>query len=165
MEWKGDAGVEKMVRMLLFPGLTFWYLGCLWALAVSIPAYYMATQKNRNPFAWAALCGLTALFLGLLSFAWLILLSTRQKLSMRMKYLSLKLEEQIAGALHLPSPIGNDLPKRILVILAYNPQGLRIGALAQAIGQNWRHIGSVVQRLETEGKIRKEDDRFFFNLE
>jgi hypothetical protein len=154
-----------MLRMLLFPGLSVWYAGCIWALGVSFAACYLARRKNRSLFAWGVLCGLTSFFLGLAGLLWIVLLATRDKISMRMKYLSLKLEEQIADTLRLPSPIGNDLEKRILVVLAYNPQGLRIGALAQGIGQNWRHIGAVVQTLVAQGKIRKAEDRFFFNLE
>jgi hypothetical protein len=154
-----------MLRMFFFPGLSVWYAGCLWALGVALPACYIARKKNRSLFAWGMLSGLTAFFLGFLGFSWIALLATREKISMRMKYLSLKLEEQIADALRLPSPIGNDLQKKILMVLAYNPQGLRIGALAQGIGQNWRHIEAIVQTLVTQGKIQKQDDRFFFNLE
>ena len=154
-----------MFRMLLFPVPAYWYLGCLWAIGVSLPAYYLAKKKNRSPVAWPLLCGLTAFFLGIAGCAWLVLLFTRDKLNMRMKYLGLKIEEQIADALKLPSPVGNDLEKRILMVLAYNPQGLRIGALAQGLGQNWRHIQGLVQELQNQGKIRKAEDRYFFNLE
>jgi len=154
-----------MLRIFLFPFPAFWYLGCIWALGVSLPAYYLARTKNRSTVGWVLLCALTAFFLGILGFGWLALLATREKISMRMKYLGLKVEEQIADALKLPSPVGNDLEKRILMVLAYNPQGLRIGALAQGIGQNWRHIHDLVEALVTRGQIRKEDDRYFFNLE
>ena len=154
-----------MVRMLLFPFPSYWYLGFIWALGASLPAFYIAKQKNRSVSGWIFLCASTAFFLGVLGFAWLVLLATREKVSMRMKYLGLKVEEQIADALKLPSPVGNDLEKRILIVLAYNPQGLRIGALAQGIGQNWRHIQDLVETLEARGKIRREDDRYFFNLE
>ncbi len=154
-----------MFRMLLLPFPSFWYLGCIWALGVSLPAVYIAKKKNRSIKGWIFLCGLTAFFFGILGFAWLVLLATREKISMRMKYLGLKVEEQIADALKLPSPVGNDLEQRILMVLAYNPQGLRIGALAQAIGQNWRHIQNLVFSLEGSGKIRKEADQYFFNME
>jgi len=151
--------------MLLFPFPHFWYLGLIWAIAASIPAGLLARRKNRSAAGWVFLCSLTGFFFGLLGFAWVVFLVTRRKLSMRMKYLSLKMEERIAEALQLPSPIEGKLEERLLMVLAYNPQGLRIGALAQGIGQNWRHIEDLVNRLMQERKVRKEGDRFFFNLE
>lgn len=154
-----------MFRILLFPFPDHWYMGLLWALLASLPAVFLARKKNRSPGGWAFLCSLTGFFFGILGFSWVVFLATRKKLSMRIKYLSLKMEERIAEALKVPSPVGNDVEKRILMVLAYNPQGLRIGALAQGIGQNWRHIVGLVEGLTAEGKIRKEHDRYFFNLE
>ena len=154
-----------MFRAILLPFPSYWYVGCLWAVGLAVPAYLIARRKNRTQPGWALLCGLTGFFFGVLGSAWLILLATRAKLSMRMKFLGLKVEEQIADMLKLPSPVGNDLEKRILMVLAYNPQGLRIGALAQGLGQNWRHIQSLVQELESRGKLRKIEDRYFFNLD
>jgi len=154
-----------MFRAFFFPVPSYWVVGCLWAAAVAVPAYFIAQKKNRSQTGWALLCGLTSLFFGVLGCAWLILLATRAKRSMRMKFLGLKFEEQIADMLKLPSPVGNDLEKRILMVLAYNPQGLRIGALAQGLGQNWRHIEGLVQDLESRGKVQKREDRYFFNLD
>jgi len=154
-----------MVRLFLFPFAHFWYAGLLWAIAASVPAVFLAHKKNRTAAGWAFLCALTGLFLGILAFGWVAFLATRKKLSMRMKYLGLKMEERIAEALRLPSPTEGNLEERLLMVMAYNPQGLRIGALAQGIGQNWRHIQGLVERLLQEGKIRKEGDRYFFNLE
>jgi len=154
-----------MLRMLLFPVPVYWYVGCLWAVALAAPAAVIARRKNRSAAAWALLCALTGLFLGAAGCGWLALLATRDKLSMRMKYLGLKFEERIADALKLPSPVGNDLEKRILMVLAYNPQGLRIGALAQGLGQSWRHIQGLVNDMVARGKIRKDGESYFFNLE
>lgn len=154
-----------MVRMLLLPFPSFWYLSLLWALLAAASAAYLARSKNRSPAGWAILCGVTGFFFGVLAGGWIALLVTRTRLSMRMKYLMLKVEEQIADALRLPSPVGDDLEKRLLMVLANNPQGLRIGALAQGIGQNWRHIEGLVQHLMSEGKVRQNGDRYFFNLD
>ncbi len=154
-----------MLRILFFPFPSHWYFGLLLGLLTSVPAVYLASRKNRSRTGWALLCALTNLFFGVFGFAWLVLLATRPRLSMRMKYLSLKLEERIADALDLPSPIGDNLGERILMVLAHNPQGLRIGALAQGIGQNWRHIEDIIQHLLSEGKIRREEDRYLFNLD
>lgn len=154
-----------MFRIIILPFPQYWYLGLLWALIGSLPAVFLARRKNRSPGGWVFLCTLTGFFFGVMAFAWVVFLATRKKLSMRVKYLSLKMEERFAEALKIPSPVGNDLEKRILMVLAYNPQGLRIGALAQGIGQNWRHIVELVERLIEEGKVRKESDRYFFNLE
>jgi DNA-binding Lrp family transcriptional regulator len=74
-------------------------------------------------------------------------------------------EERLAEALKLPSPVGQDLEKRILMVLAYNPQGLRINALGQGVGLGWRHIADLVEQLVAQGKIRKEEDRYFFNMD
>ena len=154
-----------LFRMFLFPLPHYWYWSFLWALLISIPAVYLSRKKNRSIIGWTILCGTTAFFFGILGLGWLILLATRKRVSMRMKYLSLKFEEQIADALKMPSPVGDDLEKRILIVLAYNPKGLRIGAMAQGIGQDWRHIEDLVQRLVAQGKIRKMNDRYIFNLD
>ena len=154
-----------MIRILFLPPFHFWYMGVLWGVTSAVPAFYLARRKNRSAGGWVTLCALTGLFLGVLSFAWVVLLATRKKLSMRMKYLRLKMEERLAEALRLPSQVGQDMEKRILMVLAYNPQGLRINALAQGLGLGWRHILSVVEKLTAQGKIRKEQDRYFFNLD
>ena len=154
-----------MLRLFFFPVPSFWYLGCMWVLLTSLTMWFIARKKNRNPVGWILLSTITSFFFGVFGFFWVVLLATREKASMRMKYLGFKVEEQIADALKLPSPVGNNLEKRLLMVLAYNPQGLRIGALAQGIGQSWRHIEEVVQRLVSNGKIRKEEDRYFFNLD
>jgi len=153
------------LRMFLLPLFRFWYAGLLWAVLASIPCFLLAQRKNRSLGGWLFLTTLTALLFGALSFAWVALLATRKKLNMRMKYLSLKFEERLAEALHVPSPVGQDLEKRMLMVLAYNPQGLRINALAQAIGMGWRHITDLVNQLVTQGKVRKVEDRYFFNLD
>jgi len=154
-----------LLRIFLFPFPSLWYWSFLWAVLISLPAVYLARKKNRSIIGWTILCGITAFFFGTLGLGWLILLATRKRVSMRMKYLSLKFEEQIADALKMPSPVGDNLEKRLLMVLAYNPEGLRIGALAQGIGQDWRHIEDLVQRLVSQGKIRKTDDRYLFNLD
>jgi hypothetical protein len=151
--------------MLLFPIPRFWYVGLAWALLAGVPAVLLALRKNRSAGGWAFLCVLTGLFFGILSFGWVALLASRTKLSMRMKFLSLKVEERLAEALKLPSPVGQDLEKRILMVLAYNPQGLRINALGQGVGLGWRHIADLVEQLVAQGKIRKEEDRYFFNMD
>jgi len=160
-----NKGIPTMLNILFLPIPSHWYLGFLWGFLTSVPAVLLARSKNRSRTGWALLCALTSFFFGILGFAWLVFLATRPKLSMRMKYLSLKLEERIADALDLPSPIRDNLGERVLMVLAYNPQGLRIGALAQGIGQNWRHIENIVQHLLSEGKIRREEDRYLFNLD
>jgi len=154
-----------MIRMLLFPVPGFWYIGLAWAVLTCVPAVLLARQKNRSMAGWAVLCALTGLFFGILSCGWVALLATRTKLSMRMKYLSLKVEERLAEAFKLPSPVGQDLEKRLLMVLAYNPQGLRINALGQGVGLGWRHIADLVEQLVAQGKIRKEQDRYFFNMD
>ncbi len=154
-----------MIRMLFLPLLRFWYVGLVWAVLACVPAVLLALRKNRSVGSWAFLCGLTGLVFGILAFGWVALLATRTKLSMRMKYLSLKVEERLAEALKLPSPVGQDLEKRILMVLAYNPQGLRLNALGQGVGLGWRHIADLVEQLVAQGKIRKEEDRYFFNMD
>lgn len=154
-----------MIRTLFFPFPGLWYLALAWAVLAGSAAVFLAHHKHRSRPGWAILCGLTALFFGVLGFIWVALLASRKKVSMRRKYLLLRIEEQIADALRLPSPLRGNLEDRLLMILANNPQGLRIGALAQGIGQDWRHIQDVVRRLVSEGKIRKEGDLLLFNLD
>jgi hypothetical protein len=154
-----------MLRPLFLPFPDFWYVGLVWTALACSAAIFVAHRKNRSKAGWAILCGLTALFFGTLGFAWVALLASRKKVDMRMKYLLLRMEEQIADALRLPSPVRGNLEDRLLMVLANNPQGLRIGALAQGIGQDWRHIHDLVQRLVSQGKIRKEGDLLLFNLD
>jgi len=154
-----------MLRFFLLPLVDYWYAGLLWAVLASVPALLLARVKNRSAGGWVFLSLATSLLFGVCAFAWVALLATRKRVSMRMKYLGLKFEERLAEAMDVPSPVGQDLEKRLLMALAYNPQGLRINALAQAIGMGWRHITETVDRLVAQGKIRKVEDRFFFNLE
>ena len=156
---------ESMIRPLLFPLPDFWYFGLLWSVFACSVAVFLAHRKNRSRAGWAVLCGSTALCFGILGFAWVALLASRKKLSMRMKYLRLKIEDQIADALRLPSPVRNNMEDRLLMILANNPRGLRIGALAQGTGHDWRHIQGLVRPLVSQGKIRKEGDLLLFNLD
>lgn len=154
-----------MIRPFFFPLPDLWHVGLLWAALACGTALYLAHRKNRSKAGWAFLSGGTALFLGILGFAWIGLLASRRKLSLRTKYLRLRIEEQIAEALRLPPPVRGNLEDRLLMILANDPQGLRIGALAQGIGRDWRHIEDLVRRLVEQGKIRREGDRYHFNLE
>jgi hypothetical protein len=154
-----------MMRAVFLPFPDFWVLGLLWASLASLSAVALARSKNRSAAGWGLLCGVTGLFLGILGFAWVALLASRRRLSLRMKYLQLKVEEQIADALGLPSPVRGKLEDRLLMILANNPQGLRLGALAQGMGQDWRHIQDPVRGLVLRGKVRQEGDRYFFNLD
>jgi hypothetical protein len=154
-----------MIRSLFFPLPDFWYVGLSWAVLACVAAVCLAHFKNRSKVGWGILCGLTALVLGLLGFAWVALLASRKKINLRMKYLRLRIEEQIAETLRLPYPVRGNVEKRLLMILANNPQGLRIHALAQGIGQDWRSLQDLVLRLAAQGKIRKEGDRYHFNLD
>ena len=142
-----------------------WFWKCIWLIILGVSALAIAHRKNRSLVGWALLGGVFGFFLGSLGLIVIVFLLTRKKLSMRMKYLTLKFEEDLAQALKLPSPVGNDLEKRILIVLANNPRGLRVGALAQGIGSDWRHIEEIVQQMLARRKIRKEGDRLFFNLD
>lgn len=160
-----DPRNESDMRALFFPFPDFWYFGALWALLACSAAVWLARIKNRSVLGWAILCGSTGLTLGVTGFAWVVLLASRRKVSLRMKYLRLKFEEQIADALGLPSPVRGDMEKKLLMVLANNPQGLRIGALAQGIGQDWRHVQDLVRLLVSRGKIRQDGDLYHFSLD
>jgi hypothetical protein len=153
------------MRALFLPFPGFWHLGILWAVLASSAAVWLAHTKNRSVLGWAVLSGSTGLILGITGFAWVALLASRRKVNLRTKYLRLRFDEQIADALGLPSPLRGNMEKKLLMILANNPQGLRIGALAQGIGQDWRHIQDLVRVLVTRGKIRQEGELYHFNLD
>ncbi len=154
-----------MVAFLFPIAWHYWYWKCAWAVSLGLVALFFAHRKNRSLAGWAGLSGLFGLLVGSPALAVLVLLGTRKKLSMRMKYLTLKFEEDLADALRLPSPVGDDIEKRVLMVLANNPKGLRLGALAQGMGLDWRHIEEVVEKLRVRGKVRKEAERYFFNLD
>jgi len=154
-----------IIRLLFFPLPDFWVIGLLWAAIACAAAVGLAHRRNRSKAGWALLSGGTALFLGILGFAWVALLASKKKLSLRTKYLRLRIEEQIAETLRLPSPVRGNLEDRLLMVLANDPQGLRIGALAQGIGRDRHRIEDLVRRLVAQGKIRREGDRYHFNLD
>jgi hypothetical protein len=157
--------MNQMIDCLLPISWHYWYWKCLWVFITGIPIFTIAQRKNRNRLGWLLPWGIIAFSVGIPGILGILLIATRKKLNMRMKYLTLKFEEDLAHALKLPSPVGNDLEKRILMVLANNPRGLRLGALAQGIGLDWRHIEDMVQKMLAKGKVKKADDRYFFNLE
>ncbi len=154
------------MRSVLLPlSWQFWPWKCAWALFLAAIAVWLAARKNRTMIGWPLLSGIAGFIVGSPGLLVILFLLTRKKLSMRMKYLTLKLEEDLAHALKFPSPVGNNLEKRILMVLANNPRGLRLGALAQGVGSDWRHIEDTVQKMLLKGKVRKEGERYFFNLD
>lgn len=154
------------MRSLLLPlSWHLWYVKCLWAALLALAALWLAARKNRSTVGWPLLCGAAGFFLGSPGLLLIVVLLTRKKLSMRAKYLTLKIEEDLARALKFPSLVGNNLETRILMVLANNPRGLRLNALAQGVGSDWRHIEETVQKMLLKGKVRKEGERYFFNLD
>jgi hypothetical protein len=160
-----SKGNDSVIRAVFLPFPDFWHLGLLWATLACSSAAYLARAKNRNALGWGLLSGATGFFLGITGFLWVGLLASRKRVSLRVKYLRLKMEEQIAHALKLPSPVRLNMEDRLLMILANNPQGLRLGALAQGMGQDWRHIEAPVRALLSQGKVRQKGDRYYFNLD
>ena len=135
------------------------------ALIAGVCAFLVANRKNRIAGSWAAVCavaGFTFYPVGVVLFVILVL---RPRLSARIKYLSLGMEERFCLNMGIPSPLGDDLEKKILVVLARNPRGLRIGAIGQGAGVGWRSLEAPMENLLRAGKVLRRDDTYYFNLE
>ena len=140
------------------------YWNLIVAAAMGCIAFFTARAKNRSIGTWTIFCALGGLVWPI-GTAFLVLLITRRGLTLREKYLTLQLEDQLAKNMGLPSPLEESTEELILAILARNPQGLRIGALGHGVGKPWRSIEPIVDRLVQLGTIRRADELFFFNLE
>lgn len=146
---------------MLTPAL---WIRAIIAVCLAAAAFLVARGKNRSQAAWPLFTALAALLFYPLGIVLLVVLALRRRITLREKYLQMKFEERFATALRLPSPI-RSVEDRILATLVFNPQGIRIGALGQGVGANWRAIEPILERLVAEDKVRSKDNLYFFNIE
>ena len=135
------------------------------ALIAALCAFLVARRKNRLPAPWAASCAIAGFAFYPAGALLLLVLLLRPRLSGRVKYLSLAMEERFCNTMGLPSPLKNKLEERILVVLVQNPKGLRIGAIGQGIGVDWRGLVEPMENLVRSGNVRQREDNYYFNIE
>lgn len=146
---------------MLTPAL---WIRAIIAVCLAAASFLVARSKNRSQAAWPFFTALTTLVFYPLGIILLVILAIRRRITLREKYLQMKFEERFATALRLPSPISS-VEDRILATLVFNPRGVRIGALGQGAGANWRAIEPILERLVAEGKVRSRGDLYFFDVE
>ena len=146
---------------MLTPAL---WIRAIIAVCLVAASFLVARSKNRSQTAWPLFTALATLLFYPLGIALVVILAVRRRITLREKYLQMKFEERFASALRLPSPISS-IEDRILATLVFNPHGVRIGALGQGVGANWRAIEPILERLMAEDKVRSKDNLYFFNIE
>lgn len=135
------------------------------ALIAALCAFLIARRKNRLPVPWATFCAIGGFAFYPAGALLLVVLLLRPRLSTRVKYLSLAMEERFCNSLGLPSPLKNNMEERILVVLVQNPKGLRIGAIGQGVGVDWRGLVEPMENLVRSDKVRQRQDNYYFNIE
>jgi len=135
------------------------------ALIAALCAFLVARWKNRLPAPWATSCAIAGFAFYPAGAILLLVLLLRPHVSARVKYLSLAMEERFCNSLGIPSPLRNKLEERILVVLVRNPRGLRIGAIGQGVGVEWRSLAELMESLVRSGKVRQREDTYYFNIE
>ncbi|MFN7952098.1 MAG: hypothetical protein U0610_10265 [bacterium] len=131
--------------------------------AIGYASWRLAEERHRSALGWALVGAVLGYAVELWAFAALVGLWRLPKVDLRERYLELRAHERFAQALGAPSLVGDHLEDRILMVLANNPQGLHLNALAQGVGQSWRAIDGVVRVLVERRKVVQKDDLYFID--
>ncbi len=143
--------VDHVVARLAFAG------------AMGFASWRLAEERHRSAFGWALLGGVLGYAIEFWAIAELVALWRLPRVDLRERYLELRAHERFAQALGAPSLVGDHLEDRILMVLANNPQGLHLNALAQGVGQSWRAIENEVRGLVERRKVVQKDDLYFID--
>jgi hypothetical protein len=143
--------IDHVVARLVFAG------------AIGYASWRLADERHRSTVGWPLLGALLGYQVEVWALAMLVWLWRLPKLDLRQHYLELRAHERFARALGGPSLVGDHLEDRILMVLANNPDGLYINALAQGVGQSWRAIEGVVDGLVERRKVVLRDERYFID--
>lgn len=134
------------------------------AAAVGGACFALARPRHRSELGWSLLGGVASLAFGILGIAVPAWLATRGKVDLRHRYLELKAQERflrMVGGPDLGSTISTE--ERILMILANNPEGLHLNAIAQGVGESWRGISESMNQLIRQGRVHARDDLYFLD--
>lgn len=137
-------------------------LRILLSAAVAATCFVLARRRHRSEMGWAVLGVAACLLFGGVGLAVPIWLASRDKVDLRRHYLELRAQErllQVLGGPDLGATIS--VEERILMILANNPGGLHLNAIAQGVGESWRAISEPMNRLVRQGRVCMRDDLYF----
>lgn len=143
--------IDHVVARLVFAG------------AIGYAAWRLAEERHRSTVGWPLLGAFLGYQFEIWALAMLVWLWRRPRLDLRQHYLELRAHERFAQALGGPSLVGDHLEDRILMVLANNPDGLYINALAQGVGQSWRAIEAVLNGLVERRKVVLKEERYFID--
>ena len=123
----------------------------------------LARDRHRSTLGWPLAGALAGWFLQVIGIAVPILLYTRGKIDLRRHYLELKYGERLLAALGASDLEHVPVEERLLMVLANNPEGLHLNALAQGVGKSWRAIEEPIERLRLAGKIHLRGELYFID--
>ncbi len=131
--------------------------------AIGFLCFRLAGERHRSTVGWPLLGGILGYGIEFWALALVVWLWRLPKVDLRERYMELRAHEKLSQALGGPSLVGDHLGDRILMVLANNPEGLRINALAQGVGQSWRAIEGAVGELVKQRKVVMRDDLYFID--